>query len=393
MKNKTTSFSQKLLELISEPSFIKITNILSEPNFFTIVGRTHYERWHSSFYGWLLDPNGSHLLRDYVLTRFLLLTHDERCLKSTNHESNPLSQILPTIEFNNIEVTPNEYFSSEVSVKELGRFDVFLSADYLFKGERAARINIVFELKIESNIDSTQSKKYADWLFKNHPNDTNLLIYILPSLLTDSKSTVGDSRWYCIDYQLINDKLLVPILEHPNLNHKVKPFIIQYIKNLKIRYKGVKMAITNEEKNLAIDLYEKYSDVFDTIFDALQESNVLEYSTSDIPAKGRKSGRLAVKINGKIFEAETVRNLFKNVLAYLVDEDILNKIPLPWGPGTSRYIVSNEELPTHPNGKSFFYPEAYKGYTIETHFARDRALAVLDALCNKLEIDYEPIIV
>jgi hypothetical protein len=194
-----------------------------------------------------------------------------------------------------------------------------------------------------------------------------------------------------MDYQLINDKILLPILEHPNLNHKVQPFIIQYIKNLKVRYKGVKMAITNEEKKLAVDLYEKYSDVFDSMFDALQESNILEYSTSDIPVKGRKLGRLAVKVNGKIFEADTVRNLFKNILINLVDEGILEKIPLPWGFGTSRYIVTNAEEPMHPNGRSFFYPESYKGYTIETHFARERALVVLNTLCKKLEIEYEPV--
>ena len=393
MKNNSIPFSQRLLELISEPNFIKYYHILSEPNFFTIVGRTHYERWHSCFYGWLLDENGSHLMRDYVLTRFLLLTYDEHCLKSSNHKDNPLANILPTIEFTNIEATPNEFLSSEISVKNLGRFDIFLTADYHNNSGTSGRLNIVFELKIDSSIDADQSKKYADWLFKNHKNESNILIYILPKLLTDSRSTVGDSRWYCMDYQLLNDKLLAPILEHPNLNHKVQPFIIQYIKNLKLRHRGVKMAITSEEKMLAIELYEKYSDVFDSMFDALQEANMLEYSTSDIPARGRKTGKLAVKIDGKVIEGDSVKRLFKNTLKYLVDKELLNKIPLPWGVGNTRYIVTNEDEPTHPNGRSFFIPETYKGYTIETHYARDRALAVLDSLCKKLEIDYEPLIV
>lgn len=329
MKNKTVPFSQRLLELISEPNFIKFYRILIEPNFFTIVGRTHYERWHSCFYGWLLDENGSHLLRDYVLTRFLLLTYDERCLKSSNHNASPLAGVLPTIEFDNIEVTPNEFLSSEISVRGLGRFDIYLTADYKNYSGITGRLNIIFELKIDSSINTDQSKKYADWLFNNHPHETNVLIYVLPNLLTDSKSTIGDSRWYCMDYQLLNDKLLSPILEHPNLNYKVQPFIIQYIKNLKIRHKGVKMAITTEEKKLAIELYEKYSDVFDSIFDALQESNMIEFSTSDIPARGRKTGRLAVKVNGKIFEGDSVRDLFRNILKYLVDSNLLRKTPLP----------------------------------------------------------------
>jgi hypothetical protein len=391
MNTKTIPISQKLLELISEPSFIKYSNILSEPNFFTIVGRTHYERWHSAFYGWLLDVNGSHLMRDYVLTRFLLLTHNEKCLKASNHGVNNLSKVLPTIEFENIEVSPNEFFSSEVSVKDLGRFDIFLTAEYHNLDKEVCRLNIIFELKIDGNIDASQSKKYADWLLKKHPDDTNILIYILPKLLSDSKSTVGDPRWYCVDYQLINDKVLLPILEHPSLNHKVQPFIIQYIKNLKVRYKGVKMAITNEEKKLAVELYEKYSEVFDSIFDALQEENIIENSTSDIPVKGRKAGRLAVKVDGKVFEADTVRNLLKNILVYIVDKGLLEKIPLPWGFGTSRYIITNEEEPVHPNGRNFFYPESYQGYTIETHFARERSLVVLDSLCKKLEVEYEPV--
>jgi hypothetical protein len=102
-------------------------------------------------------------------------------------------------------------------------------------------------------------------------------------------------------------------------------------------------------------------------------------------------GRLAVKIDNKIFEADSVRLLFKNILPYLVDKGFLERVPLPWGFGRSRYIVTNEEEPTHPTGRSFFYPESYKGYTIETHFARGRALVVLDKLCKKLEIEYEPV--
>jgi hypothetical protein len=151
------------------------------------------------------------------------------------------------------------------------------------------------------------------------------------------------------------------------------------------------MAITNEEKKLAVELYEKYSEVFDSIFDALQEENIIENSTSDIPVKGRKAGRLAVKVDGKVFEADTVRNLLKNILVYIVDKGLLEKIPLPWGFGTSRYIITNEEEPVHPNGRNFFYPESYQGYTIETHFARERSLVVLDSLCKKLEVEYEPV--
>lgn len=391
-RTRTASFSQRLVALISEPEFIRFEHILGEPNIFRIVGRTHYERWHSCFLGWLLDPGGSHLLMDYTLIRFLLLLTDEKCLKPKGTSSQNLLNMLPTMEFNDVEVTPNEYAPSETSIQGVGRFDVFLTASYQNSLGSSGKLNVIFELKIDSKPNGEQSKKYADWLLSNHPNDTNFLIYLLPKLASTSEETVGDNRWYCMNYQLLNDKLLLPLLDHPSLNDKVKPFIVQYLKNLKIRYRGIKMAITNDEKRMAVALYEKYSDVFDSIYDALVAEGMIDYSTADTQEpKGRSTGRIAVRVDGKAFSNENLRLLFSDVLKYLVDKGHVTKIPLPWGSTKHRYIITNEDPPVHPNGRNFFYPVKYKGYSLESHYARDRGLQVLKDLCEKLEIDFEPI--
>ncbi|MCA1635670.1 MAG: PD-(D/E)XK nuclease family protein [Acidobacteria bacterium] len=383
-------FSQRLLGLVSDPSFIKFINIQTEPNIFRIVGRVHYERWHSAFWGWLLDAQGSHLLGSYVLTRILYLLFDVRCLKGSNLNGRFLLDNMPTIEFSNIEVTPNENVPTETSIKGIGRFDIFLTAEYQTKAGIRGRINVLFELKVDSPTHAHQSFRYADWINHNHPDDINLVIYFVPNLLSDSKATVGDDRWFCMDYQLLNDKVLLPLLDHPTLNEKVKPFIIQYIKNLNFRYRGVKMAITNEEKRLAVDLYDKYSDVFDSIYDALMSVGVIDYTTSET-SKGRASGKLAVKVNGVVFVGDTVRELFRHVLAFLVDNSHVAKLPMPWGNTSKRFIITNQQPPTHPNGKPFFYPEEYKGYTLEAHYARDRGMRVLDELSKKLELSFETI--
>jgi hypothetical protein len=152
------------------------------------------------------------------------------------------------------------------------------------------------------------------------------------------------------------------------------------------------MAITNEEKRLALALYEKYSDVFDSIYDALVSLGAIDFSTSDVvETKGRVTGRLAVRVNKKILSNDTVRLLFRDVLVHIVDKEYMLRIPLPWGSSKSRYILTNEATPIHPNGREFFYPESYKGYTIETHYARDRAMKVLSDLCEKLELEFEAI--
>ena len=148
------------------------------------------------------------------------------------------------------------------------------------------------------------------------------------------------------------------------------------------------MAITNEEKRLALELYERYSDVLDSIYDALQAENVIDYTTSDTP-KGRTTGKIAVKINGQIFAAEILRDLLREVLVYLVDKKYVTKLPMPWGTSKIRFIISNQNPPTHPNGRNFFNPVEYKGYFLETHYARERGLKVLDDLCQKLELEFE----
>lgn len=366
--------------------------MLGEPNIFKIVGRTHYERWHSCFWGWLLDTNGSHLLSDYTLIRLLFLLVDDKSLKAKDHEKQKLWDVLPTIDFSEVEVTPNENTSNETSVTGVGRFDIFLTAKFTDSLNHKGRLNVIIELKIDSKPNGQQSKKYADWLFKNHSEDVNLLIFFTTKLIDTSKATTGDDRWYCLDYQLLNDKLLLPLLDHPTLNDKVKPFIVQYVKNLKIRYRGIKMAITNEEKRMAVALYEKYSDVFDSIYDALVSIGTIDHSTSDVvPDTGRGSGRIAVKVNGHIFSNETLKQLIEDVLKYLVDADLLSKLPMPWGTSNQRYIITNEDPPKHPNGKDFFYPVRYNGFTMESHYSRDRGKQVLGNLCSKLEIEFEQI--
>ncbi|MCA9949776.1 MAG: PD-(D/E)XK nuclease family protein [Anaerolineales bacterium] len=389
MSSQKIDFTRRLLGLLSDPVFIRYTNILGEPNFFTIVGRSHFERWHSCFIGWLLDSNGTHLLSDYVIKRLLLLLLDDRCLKPSGQAVAALIQILPTLEFESLEVVPNENNSTEIHVGNVGRFDIYATGKLSNSDGNFQNINIVIELKIDSKIRGDQSQKYADWLIKNYPDDLNILIYLLPNLLTTPKATVGDARWFCLDYQILHDRLLLPILGHPNLNERVKPFIIQYIKNLSVRYRGIKMAITDEEKQLAITLYDKYRDVFDSIFDALQSASVIEESVSGADSTGRLYDKMAVKIDEKIFVGVDVKDLFKQVLEYLVDTNKLSNFKFPWGTSTKRYIVTNVEPPIHPSGRNFFVPVGYEGFTMEAHYSRNRAIKVLDSLCTYIQLEFE----
>jgi len=167
--------------------------MLREPNIFKIVGRSHYERWHSCFWGWLLDPNGTHLLSDYALRRLLVLLSDERTLKPKTKPN--LLNRLPVLEFSEVSVFPNENVSSETSVQGVGRFDVFLSAKYtdqiVGKSGASENLNVLFEFKIDSKPTEKQSRKYADWLLKTHSHDRSLLVYVTPVLFEHPKRRLG----------------------------------------------------------------------------------------------------------------------------------------------------------------------------------------------------------
>lgn len=82
---------------------------------------------------------------------------------------------------------------------------------------------------------------------------------------------------------------------------------------------------------------------------------------------------MAVRIDHPVFEDTTVAGLFSSVLASLVDQGRPGSLLLPWGDTSTRFLLTNRKPAEHPSGRPFFYPVEHAGYTIETHYSRDRA--------------------
>lgn len=384
------SFLVRLLSLVSEPEFVAFENVFREPNIFKILGRSHFERWHSNFWGWLLDPQGSHLLGNYCLLRLVTMLFEENAVKPRRWPKH-LTDLIAAPEIREVRVAPNEFLSTETSVSGVGRFDVFATGTFATRAGQIHTFNLLIELKIDATPHKEQSIRYADWLLKAHPDDLNMLVYFLPDIGQSAVAQIGDGRWHCVDYQALSDRLLESVLQHPRLNEKVRPFVLQYVQNLRIPYRGVRMAITKEEKELALALYEKYDDVFDAIYDILVETGAIEHSTSEISSKGRASGRIAVRVDDNIFDDSSLGGLFTKVLKFVVDSGLVKKLPLPWGVSKSRTVLTNEQDARHPNGRTFFYPITYNGYTMESHYSRDRGLQILSDLFRQLDVSFESV--
>jgi len=64
--------ARRLLALEGDPAFQGLQAGQERTNLFQIVGTTERERWHSAFWAWVLDPDGSHRLGDFGIKRLLV---------------------------------------------------------------------------------------------------------------------------------------------------------------------------------------------------------------------------------------------------------------------------------------------------------------------------------
>ncbi len=70
-QSNPTPEEKALQNLILAPDLQRLEDLLAEFNLFDVLEVWHRELQHSAFLAWLLNPRGSHGLRDYFLRRFL----------------------------------------------------------------------------------------------------------------------------------------------------------------------------------------------------------------------------------------------------------------------------------------------------------------------------------
>src|SRR6059058_3853009 len=105
--NKTSNSLHDILALIHDPTFVAFEIEQEAPSIFNAVGRTHTETWHSALLGWLLDPQGSHGLGAFPLTRLLLLLKLRDTLAPATRGVD-FNELLVTADIAAARVRPNE---------------------------------------------------------------------------------------------------------------------------------------------------------------------------------------------------------------------------------------------------------------------------------------------
>jgi hypothetical protein len=90
-----------------------------------------------------------------------------------------------------------------------------------------------------------------------------------------------------------------------------------------------------------------------------------------------------VEIGGKRFNADSLADLYSQVLRFLDANGQLDKLKpyLPIVTSKKRYLIAAQ--PLHPNGKGFVRPVEYQGYFMESHKDYKNGIPILRRILDR----------
>lgn len=222
-----------LLRLEADPSFQALSRSLGRTNLFQVLGTTERERWHSAFWAWLLDPEGSHGMGAYGFRQLLAhATHANGAVRAVRlvrtqvedsegarwkpipHTTEPLtiadvtglrvlaSAAAPGPLSNFSEVSANTGTVRSARGGDQGRFDILLvvratvpgSAPETFEKPRPVLLYVVVEMKVNAKYEPSQLEQYSRWVHSDPSTDHLQLKKVLPLLDAIEAMASGPDR-------------------------------------------------------------------------------------------------------------------------------------------------------------------------------------------------------
>ncbi len=364
-----------ILELVHDPLFVEFELEQEASSVFSAAGRTHTEAWHSAMLGWLLDPKGSHGLRDFPLRRFVLLQKREDRFSKRELD---IGELLIRGAFDDAQVRPNERELTEVYVNNVGRFDILVAQ---LKLAPFKEVQLLVEIKVNDPIDCEQCAKYVNYVHKRKAEGVIIVPVFLAReerLLGSSAELFGSPEWIKLDYPTVYGELIQPCLDNPNITPFGKTALNEYVKTLKRRNKGGKSMIkTQRERYLADLLLQRHPLALRALYEILAEESDDFSPLPETDETGTVTGPacIRIKIGDELVEAGSVPDFYLKALKLLVSGGYLDRIELPVASGEKRYLIARE--PVHQLGNPFKRHIHFGDYYMETNKSRERAVGDL----------------
>ena len=211
-QNSISTQQEALQALILDPDLERLEDMLAEFNLFDVLGIARAELQHSAFLAWLLDPRGSHGLRDYFLRTFLAQAAREARDRGVG-------------DITTFDVDSWKLSDVEVST-ERHRIDILIIS-------REDRFVCLIENKIGSSELSGQLRRYLDTVVSEYEGLTPFPIYLTPD--GAEPETQADAENYVpFDYGRIADLMERTVQTRVStINSSVTAFLEQYVRTLR----------------------------------------------------------------------------------------------------------------------------------------------------------------
>ena len=253
----------KYEKLITDSGFQMIKSLQKEVNIFSIVGQTHTEHWHSSFFKWLFEPNSSLGLGTFALERLLnlcILKNENECICYDDIENLELNEI----EFRTEKVINNPDFQGW----DRGAIDVYGESDELII---AIENKVIAKEEVRSGVGQTEF--YYDYIEKQKAKgQKTLYLFITP----DPNQKPYCDKFIHITYQEMYDSIISKCLCNPEIKQSGKYVLEQYSQNLSKPYKkdNKKYPMALIHVPLCEKVYETHSKALDEIFSYVEVGDV-----------------------------------------------------------------------------------------------------------------------
>jgi hypothetical protein len=164
----------------------------------------------------------------------------------------------------------------------------------------------------------------------------------------------------------------------------------EYVRTLKYRqHGGAPLAVTQEERDMVAALFENHATAIRALYEILAET---DEAFEPLAAGEAVPGEIHVKINATDIKVSSIPKLYTQVLQFLVDNNHLQGLQLPFQTGTKRYLLvecPDDKEPEHPSGNTFIRPIKYKNFCMEANVSRATGIDYLRRLVKACHLTFQ----
>lgn len=279
---------EALQALILDRDLERLEDLLAEFNLFDVLGIARQETQHSAFLAWLLDPRGSHGLRDYFLRGFLTQAAAEA-------RENGILALTP--------LDVDSWKLSDIKVAtERHRIDILLM------DENDGFVCLI-ENKIRSGEHSDQLNRYLRTVEREYEGLTPFPIFLTPEG-TEPAGEEDAKRYVPLDYGAVADLIDRALnTRDSTISATVASFLAQYVRSLRRRV----LDNTDNIDALAYQLYNNHREAIDRIIRAKSLPPTMTWDIVDSVME-----RYALDLQHD-FHIQTCRRLFSPYLGEIPD--------------------------------------------------------------------------